>query len=365
MRHGLAGGGDDHVVAAADAANDCYDGGSGQDRLDYSTATFSVTVDVGRGTADGLDIGHDLIAAFEEVITGSGDDHIVAGSTSVSMTGGDGNDTFEFQRSGGRSADDDGPQDHRLHGRRPDRGCDLRDQLTSQEDGARRGQLSDMFDDIYLSADGDNRPVRFRFEEVDSNKLTFVDVHDRPDTDDFYTIEVVRASSSSVHRRRCLRQSRKSGHETLRSERVRPGRIAIRCRSPHGTVLPAVAEGAGWSGPRGSVGDRLRRMGGDREAGRRCRRRRYGESRPEPEGGPASGRRHRENACDPAGRSRQGRPGSGDAGRRPDQGGAPYRAVAAGRGHGPPGATDRRTRQPSPRSNSRPSSDGSRAPRTS
>ena len=92
------GAGDDHVVAAADAADDAYDGGAGQDTLDYSTATFSITVDLGSGTADGHDIGHDLIAAFEEVIAGSGDDHIVAGSTSVSMTGGDGNDTFEFQR---------------------------------------------------------------------------------------------------------------------------------------------------------------------------------------------------------------------------------------------------------------------------
>ena len=94
----LAGGGDDHVMAATDAANNSYDGGAGQDRLDYSTATFSITVDLGSGTAEGADIGRDMIAAFEEIVTGSGDDHIVAGSTSVSMTGGDGNDTFEFQR---------------------------------------------------------------------------------------------------------------------------------------------------------------------------------------------------------------------------------------------------------------------------
>jgi hypothetical protein len=58
-----------------------------------------------------------------------------------------------------------------------------------QEDGA-EGAISDMFDDIYLTADGDNRPVRFRFEELDNGKFTLVDVHDRPDTDDFYTIEL-------------------------------------------------------------------------------------------------------------------------------------------------------------------------------
>ena len=165
------GGGDDHVVAAADAANDCYDGGAGQDSLDYSTATFSITVDVGRGTADGLDIGHDLIASFEEVIGGSGDDHIVAGSASVSMTGGDGDDTFEFQRAEDDRADDDGPQDHRTS--RLAIASWLRPIEISylQEQGAAADQFSDMFSDIYLTADEDHhRPVRFRFEQIDSNE---------------------------------------------------------------------------------------------------------------------------------------------------------------------------------------------------
>jgi len=184
-----AGGGDDHVMAAADAANDSYDGGADQDTLDYSTATFSVTVDVGRGRADGLDIGHDVIAAFEEVITGSGDDHLVAGSTSVAMTGGDGNDTFEFQRA---------EEDQAAMTIRKITDFTVGDRIVAatyeitylQEDGA-EDQLSDMFAALYLSEDGDNRPVRFRFEEVEGAKSTLVDVHDRPDTEDFYTIEVV------------------------------------------------------------------------------------------------------------------------------------------------------------------------------
>ncbi|KRR18480.1 calcium-binding protein [Bradyrhizobium retamae] len=183
-----AGGGDDQVAAAADGANDSYDGGSGQDTLDYSTATFSVTVDVGRGKADGLDIGHDLIAAFEEVIAGSGNDHIVAGSTSLSMTGGDGNDTFEFHRS----------EDQHEMTVRKITDFTVGDRIVAatyeisylQEDGIQE-MMSDMFDAIYLSTNGDHRPVRFRFEEVDSNQLTLVDVHDRPDTDEFFTIELV------------------------------------------------------------------------------------------------------------------------------------------------------------------------------
>ena len=186
-----AGGGDDHVVAAADAADDFYDGGGGQDRLDYSTATFSVTVDLGSGTADGLDIGHDLIAAFEEVIGGSGDDRIVAGSSSVSMAGGDGNDTFEFQR----VEEDD---QHALTIRKVT-DFTVGDRIVAatyeisylQDDGSAADQLSDMFSDIYLSADADNRPVRFRFEDHENNKRTWIDVHDRADPDDFYSIEVL------------------------------------------------------------------------------------------------------------------------------------------------------------------------------
>jgi hypothetical protein len=47
-----------------------------------------------------------------------------------------------------------------------------------------------MFAALYLSEDANNHPVRFRFEEVAGAQSTFVDVHDRPDTEEFYTIEV-------------------------------------------------------------------------------------------------------------------------------------------------------------------------------
>jgi Ca2+-binding RTX toxin-like protein len=184
-----AGGGDDHVLAAADGSDDTYDGGSGHDVLDYSTATFSVTVDMGGGNAGGVDIGHDLIAAFEEVIAGSGNDYILAGSTSVSMTGGDGNDTFEFHR----SEDHDQPAvtvrkitDFTVG----DRIVAATYEISYLKEDGLEDTVSDMFDDIYLSTNGDQLPVRFRFEEVDSNQRTLVDVHDQPDTDQFFTIEL-------------------------------------------------------------------------------------------------------------------------------------------------------------------------------
>lgn len=183
------GGGNDHVVAAADVADDTYDGGTGEDTLDYSTATLSITVDLEEGIADGLDVGHDLIAAFEKIITGSGDDHIVAaGSNSISMTGGDGDDTFEFRRTG----DDD----QALTVRKitdftvGDRIVAATYEISVLGEGGVDETISDMFEDVYLSTTGDKRPVRFRFEEKDSNKMTLVDVHDRPDTDEFFTIQV-------------------------------------------------------------------------------------------------------------------------------------------------------------------------------
>jgi Ca2+-binding RTX toxin-like protein len=181
------GAGDDHVMAAADAADDVYDGGDGQDTLDYSTATFSITVDLGRGRAYGQDIGQDLIEAFEEVLAGSGDDHIIAGSTSVSMTGGKGRDTFEFQRS-----DDDDPQAMTVRKITDfavgDRIIAATYEINYLQDGDDE-PIADMFDDIYLSQGG-NRPVRFRFEKHDEDDVTFVDVHDRPDSDEFYSIEI-------------------------------------------------------------------------------------------------------------------------------------------------------------------------------
>ncbi len=79
---------------------DAYSGDDGEDTLDYSTATMSITIDLGRGRAESHEIGMDLIAGFEKIIAGQGDDHIVAGSSSATLTGGDGDDTFEFGRSG-------------------------------------------------------------------------------------------------------------------------------------------------------------------------------------------------------------------------------------------------------------------------
>ncbi len=92
-----AGSGDDRMVAALDAAADFYDGGEGTDTIDYSAAKEDVCIDLVNGTASGIEIGSDTITGFEAAIGGAGDDHFLAGGgTPVTLTGGLGQNTFEF-----------------------------------------------------------------------------------------------------------------------------------------------------------------------------------------------------------------------------------------------------------------------------
>uniref|UniRef100_Q07SW9 RTX toxins and related Ca2+-binding proteins-like protein n=1 Tax=Rhodopseudomonas palustris (strain BisA53) TaxID=316055 RepID=Q07SW9_RHOP5 len=184
-----AGDDDDCVVAAMDGTDDRYSGGSGRDTLDYSSATLSITVDLGEGSAEGIEIGRDLLAEFEEIIGGDGNDHFIGGSNSVAFTGGGGDDTFEFQR-----RDDD----HQPDLIRKITDFTVGDRIVTatyqiyylDEDDA-ADEVADLFDDIYLANEGDRRPVRFRFEQQDECDVTLIDVHDRPDNDqDFYSIQL-------------------------------------------------------------------------------------------------------------------------------------------------------------------------------
>lgn len=191
------GNGDDYVVAAMDAVADIYSGDDGEDTLDYSSATMSITIDLGRGSAEGHEIGMDLIAGFERVIGGQGDDRIVAGSTSVTLTGGNGDDIFEFERS------DDGHQSEIVR-KITDFTVGDRIIAASYEIRYREGDdvseaIEDLFEDIYLSGnEGQNRPVRFRFEKIGDDERTFVEVHDRPDSEEFFSIELYGHHNLSV-----------------------------------------------------------------------------------------------------------------------------------------------------------------------
>ena len=105
------------------------------------------------------------------------------------MTGGDGDDTFEFRSEGDH-------QQPMTVGKITDftvgdKIVAATFEISSLQDDDLQEAISDMFDDIYLSTGGDKRPVRFRFEEIENDRKTFVDVHDKPDTDEFFTIELV------------------------------------------------------------------------------------------------------------------------------------------------------------------------------
>jgi Ca2+-binding RTX toxin-like protein len=176
------------VIAAADAAADRYDGSSGEDTLDYSSAVLDIFVNIREGSAEGADIGRDFIANFEKIIGGQGDDHFVSGAGPISLTGGDGDDTFEFKRS-----DDDHQPDlvHKITDfSNGDRIIAARYEIFYRQEEGVAPEIDDLFEDIYLSENSDRRPIRFRFEQGDGSDLTFVDIHDRDGSEEYYSIEL-------------------------------------------------------------------------------------------------------------------------------------------------------------------------------
>ena len=184
--------GDDVVLAAADGTDDNYDGNSGHDTLDYSETTITVTIDLRNGTARGVEIGEDLIEDFEEIIAGSGDDVIRVDGGSVVLTGGAGNDTFEFQPpgdAGGGSEQDTVKKitDFTVG----DKIVAATYQITIKDGDEAAEQVADLFEQLYLDEDGDHgRPVRFRFEELADGKYTAIDVSHGSNAEDVMTIEV-------------------------------------------------------------------------------------------------------------------------------------------------------------------------------
>lgn len=184
------GDGDDVVLASADGADDHYDGNSGHDTLDYSSTTITVTIDLRNGTAQGVEIGRDLIQGFEEIIAGSGDDVIHAGTGSVVLTGGAGNDRFEFQ------CDDSGSEQDFVKKITDftigDRIVAATYEITIKDGDDAVEQVADLFEQIYLEENdgGHGQPVRFRFEELENRQYTAIDVAHGTDAEDVMTIEL-------------------------------------------------------------------------------------------------------------------------------------------------------------------------------
>ena len=77
-------------------ANQFFDGGAGNNTLDYSKATHALSIDIAAGTATGVDIGHDTFAHIQHLIGGSGSDHFTIGSGNFVIDGHGGGDEFTF-----------------------------------------------------------------------------------------------------------------------------------------------------------------------------------------------------------------------------------------------------------------------------
>jgi len=179
----FAGDGDDTVVAAADEADDEFHGGEGADTIDYSETAHGVLIDLKNGTATGFEVGQDIIEGFEKVVAGSGNDVIRAGLTAAVISGGDGNDTFEFTVPPGESSADVVHQilDFMVGDR-----IDVSKYKIFEEvlDG-----IEDRFEDIYGDkADATPLPIRVRHEGTDELSQTLIEVD--MDRDEHYEMTI-------------------------------------------------------------------------------------------------------------------------------------------------------------------------------
>ncbi len=314
--------GDDRVLAATDVADDRYAGGAGNDTLDYSKATADLTVDVDAGFAESEQTGKDQISGFENVVGGHGNDLLKSGHGSISLTGGDGDDTFEFEEPDqvSRSILVRTITDFKVGDRLLVAGYELHD-----SSGPGSGGNDDPFHNQYLSDENNNRSIRFQFERQDEDDVTRLTVTDgSPDNE--YSIQLSGTSSARKSRPRLIARSRApkdrimTHDEAGKSDRNtgRRGRWQAAQRNRISSVASC--------GRRACIGDlsgcRLRRLGRLGQAGGRRRNHRIGEGRSESQGGSAPRWRHRQDAGGAAGGSRQGRTDSCDTRRRADQGGA-------------------------------------------
>ncbi|MBN7756650.1 cadherin-like domain-containing protein [Nitratireductor aquimarinus] len=174
--------GDDIVMATADGDDDVYDGGAGCDTLDYSTTSKGVTVNLLTGTASGIEIGDDAISGFENVVGGAGDDHFITDSVPTILTGGDGENIFEFHQS---TAATFSVMHEILDFKVGDRIRMSKYDLFEEV----RDELEDQFEEIYGDKrEANNGPIRFSHDDTDDRRRTFVETDF--DEDDIYEITV-------------------------------------------------------------------------------------------------------------------------------------------------------------------------------
>lgn len=94
----LAGGdGADVIIAFSDTAADYFEGGIGQDTLNFSAIHSTLVINTIDDRADGSAIGGDKVFEFEAIISGSGNDRFIVGMEDMILTGGGGDDRYEIR----------------------------------------------------------------------------------------------------------------------------------------------------------------------------------------------------------------------------------------------------------------------------
>lgn len=172
-------GGDGHdtVIGSVDATSDQYSGGPGHDTIDYSFATEALQIDLAAGTVESDEVGADHIDGFESVIAGQGDDTIHFGEDFVEVTGGAGKNSFSFQIP-------NAPQGaNEVVARITDFKVGDKLLVADFEIKYRDGEdfleeLEDAFEKVYKSGNNDHRSVKFKFDKVEQQDITVVEVHD-------------------------------------------------------------------------------------------------------------------------------------------------------------------------------------------
>ncbi len=165
-----AGAGNDTVMAAADSADDHYDGQSGLDTLDYSAATQGVVIDLETGIATGVDIGTDIVTSFEQIVGSAQADVFHVGQTALILEGGSGDDVFRFNMPAGSSTSD--AIHHILDFMVGDRIEMSRYQIFEEI----VDNLEDHFEAVYgEDVDEDALPIRMRHEGTEEHGVTRIE----------------------------------------------------------------------------------------------------------------------------------------------------------------------------------------------
>ncbi|RXT51418.1 hypothetical protein B6S44_21295 [Bosea sp. Tri-44] len=180
-----AGAGDDVVISSPAQHDDSHDGDEGHDNPYLSQTSDGVTVDLTENKAVGIEIGEDTVLDFEALIGGKGNDHFIVGAKGATVTGGEGEDRFEFDVPA--SADND--LIHQI--------LDLEEgdriivkQYQVHSDAEAGGTEMDPFNETYNGSDEDRRPFRFRIEKVGEDDRTFVDVFVAQQGEKDFSIEI-------------------------------------------------------------------------------------------------------------------------------------------------------------------------------